>query len=301
MTSSPSGATTYTWQGEPGTQPGVFGPEEIDELEAFYRRYGFAILRGLADEAMVEAMRADGVSAQERIAGGELSERYGTTRFNKGSLSGEQAEIVNYVTHFTELSPTADALLSHCLVEGVVARWLGPECWSARNRGNREFGFVFQDARPGAESGYSRIGWHTDWQASPHLDLTPSTAVTIHLDATSPANGFLRVVPGSQMWATPAPYENVNGALVPEGAVPARGYTDEPPPFPMPLEFEKVPGEAAVYAEAGDLLFHDAYLWHSAARASTEPAIRRHVRGGFFSGKPPERFGPEDFVKNAAR
>lgn len=298
MTRNSSDLTAYTWLGEPGEEPGVFGPDRLDELEAFYRRYGFAVLRGLVDDSMVDAMRADGTDAQERILSGELSERYGTTRFNKGGLAGEEAMVVNYVTRFTELSPTADALLADPLVAGVVSRWLGPECWSARAG---QFGYVFQDARPGTDSGYSRIGWHSDWQASPHLDLTPSTAVTIHLDATSPANGFLRVVPGSHLWATPAPYENVNGAVVPEGAAPAGGYTDQAPPFPMPLEFEKVPGEIALYALAGDVLFHDAYLWHSAARASTEPGIRRHIRGGFHSGHRPEHYGPEDFVKNAAR
>ncbi|MEI2653257.1 MAG: hypothetical protein V9G12_14120 [Microthrixaceae bacterium] len=49
----------------------------------------------------------------------------------------------------------------------------------------------------------------------------------------------------------------------------------------MPLGFEKVPGEIATYCERGDVLFHDAYLWHSAARASAEGTMRRHVRGGF--------------------
>jgi ectoine hydroxylase-related dioxygenase (phytanoyl-CoA dioxygenase family) len=70
----------------------------------------------------------------------------------------------------------------------------------------------------------------------------------------------------------------------------------------MPLGFEKIPGEIAVYAERGDILFHDAYLWHSAARATDDDTRRRHVRGGWFSGAGPIN-GPniEQFVKNAAR
>ena len=82
------------------------------------------------------------------------------------------------------------------------------------------FGVVYQDARPGRESSYTRIGWHSDWQSGPNLDIWPSVAFTFHVDATSPANGFLRVVPGSHRWATPAPYRNANDAVVPEGSAP---------------------------------------------------------------------------------
>ena len=52
----------------------------------------------------------------------------------------------------------------------------------------------------------------------------------------------------------------------------------------------------------GDTLFHDGYLWHSAARGTDDLSLRRHVRGSFHSGA--ERLEGEhldDFVKNAAR
>jgi ectoine hydroxylase-related dioxygenase (phytanoyl-CoA dioxygenase family) len=68
----------------------------------------------------------------------------------------------------------------------------------------------------------------------------------------------------------------------------------------MPLRFEKAPGEIALYCELGDLLLHDAYLWHSAARATDDEAIRRHIRGGWYSGSG-ESASEADFVKNAAR
>jgi len=71
----------------------------------------------------------------------------------------------------------------------------------------------------------------------------------------------------------------------------------------MPLGFEKIPGEVAIYCDDGDVLFHDAYLWHSAASATDASAIRRHIRGAWFSGQPDAVEGDylEDFVKNAAR
>jgi ectoine hydroxylase-related dioxygenase (phytanoyl-CoA dioxygenase family) len=217
----------------------------------------------------------------------------------EGDVGEKGGRFANYVTHITEVSPSAEAVLAHPVVIGMVERWLGSTYWSARST---RFGFVYQDARTGRESSYSRIGWHSDWQSSPHLDMWPAAAVTVHLDATSPANGFLRVVPGSHRWATPAPYENINGARVPEGSAPWGGYTSQPPPVPMPLGFEKVPGEIALYAEVGDVLFHDCYLWHSAARATVDGSVRRHVRGSWYGGAmAPRDLGPDDFVKNAAR
>jgi hypothetical protein len=154
-----------------------------------------------------------------------------------------------------------------------MERLLGPACWLLEDD---RFGVVFQDARPGEGSGYSRIGWHSDFQSGPHLPVWPSVAFTIHLDPTSPQNGFLRVVPGSHLG----------------------------PPDGMPPAFEKVPGEIAVYCERGDVLLHHADLWHSAARATDDGpgGIRRHIRGSWYGG---QRLAPghgvADFVKNAAR
>jgi hypothetical protein len=154
-----------------------------------------------------------------------------------------------------------------------MARLLGAQAWLLEDD---RFGVVYQDARPGEASGYSRIGWHSDFQSGPHLAMWPSVAFTIHIDGTSPQNGFLRVVPGSHKGGTEA----------------------------MPLGFERVPGEVGVYCERGDVLLHHSDLWHSAARATEDPpgGIRRHVRGGWYGGKRPTApHGLHDFVKNARR
>jgi ectoine hydroxylase-related dioxygenase (phytanoyl-CoA dioxygenase family) len=278
--------------------PAAFGADDNAAMDAFYREYGFAILRGALDPATLGAIEAECVDAQDRLVAGELDARHGTTALIEGDAGAKAQRFANYVVHITDLSPTSRAVIHGDPVTQAVHRWLGPDCWSAESE---RFGYVYQDARPGKESSYTRIGWHSDWQSSPHLPMWPAVAITIHVDATSPANGFLRVVPGSHRWATPAPWDNVNGAVVPAGAAESGGYTDTPPPVVMPLGFDKVPGEIAVYAEAGDILFHDCYLWHSAALATDSNARRRHVRGSWYAGAEPATFGPDDFVKNAAR
>jgi ectoine hydroxylase-related dioxygenase (phytanoyl-CoA dioxygenase family) len=277
---------------------GVFGIDQLDELEAFFRTTGFVVIRGLYNPETMAGLVTAGLEAQRGVATGKLSERHGTTHLVDDEDGVRTSQFPNYVTHVTEISPTIRQAVLDPRVVAAARRFIGQSAWLLEGA---PFGVVYQDARPGRESSYSRIGWHSDWQSGPHLDRWPSVAFTIHLDGTSPANGFLRVVPGSHRWATPAPYENVNGVAVPDGSQPSGGYTDVPAPFPMPLGFEKVPGEIALYCEDGDLLLHDCYLWHSAARATEDEAVRRHIRGSFYSGDGSQHVTEDDFVKNAAR
>jgi hypothetical protein len=278
------------------SDPGVFTPQQREELLAHYRRFGFVVISGLFPAELVDRMEAECVRAQTQVVTGELPERYGSTVFLDEAAKAEK--FANYVEYVNEVSPAVTEAATHPFLAGVMADLLGPGCWF---NASRRFGVVYQDARPGKESGYTRIGWHADWQSAPNLDIWPATAFTFHIDGTSPANGFLRVVPGSHLWATPAPYDNVNGVAVPEGSRPAQGYTDTPPPHPMPLGFEKIRGEIPVYTERGDIILHDAYLWHSAARATDDASTRRHVRGGYLTGDPDGDGRREVFVKNAAR
>jgi ectoine hydroxylase-related dioxygenase (phytanoyl-CoA dioxygenase family) len=296
MSSSPT--STSTSLPVIGGEVGVFGPDEIDGLDSFFREHGFVILRGVFTDELLDAMETECVAAQQQVTAGEIDERYGTGVLIEGDAGAKATTFTNYVTHVNELSPAVLDAATHQTVCELMELWLGNGCWLLDDT---RFGVVYQDARPGRESSYTRIGWHSDWQSGPDLDVWPSVAFTFHIDGTGPDNGFLRVVPGSHKWATPAPFRNANDAVVPEGSRPAAGYTDEAPPFEMPLGFAKVPGEVGVYTERGDVIFHDAYLWHSAARGTDDDTTRRHVRGGWYSGEKPSIDTIDRFVKNAAR
>ena len=191
---------------------------------------------------------------QSELLAGSLPERHGTVILDDPDAMVDGRAFAHYVTEVTLLSHIANACAHAPVIVETTRRLLGPQ----------------------VSSGYSRIGWHSDWQSGPHLDIWPSVAFTIHLDATSPANGFLRVVPGSHLGGT-------------EG---------------MPPGFEKVPGEIALYCDVGDVLLHDARLWHAAARATDDPplGVRRHVRGSWHGGtRLPAGHGVDDFIKNAKR
>jgi ectoine hydroxylase-related dioxygenase (phytanoyl-CoA dioxygenase family) len=247
--------------------------DQLDDALASFETRGYAILHGLYDEETLTALEVELERQQAALLAGALPERCGTVILDEPDAMIDGKPFAHYVCHVTELSPiTRDAVLHPVLVE-AAKRALGSSCWLLEDD---RFGVVYQDARPGEHSGYSRIGWHSDFQSGPNLATWPSMAFTIHIDATSPQNGFLRVVPGSHL-----------------------GGTDG-----MPLGFEKVPGEVAVYCDRGDVLLHHSDLWHSAARATDvgAGAIRRHVRGGWYGGERlPPGHGLADFVKNARR
>ena len=248
-------------------------PEALDDIEAFCRSHGFALIGGLLEPGTLAALDRECADAQDRLVRRELDARHGTDILDDPAAHVEGQPFAHYVCHVTDLSPTATAAANHPVLAELAGRLLGDDAWLLDDE---RFGVVYQDARTGDGTYYSRIGWHSDWQSGPHLAMWPSFAFTVHLDATSPANGFLRVVPGSHLG----------------------------PPDAMPLGFERIAGEVGVYAERGDVLLHDAHVWHSAARATDdgEAGIRRHIRGGWYGGERlPAGHGLADFVKNAVR
>jgi hypothetical protein len=242
------------------------------DVQAFEQQ-GFVVLPGLYDEATLDALDRETATLQDRLLAGDLPERCGTVILDDPAAVIDDKPFAHYVCHATEVSPTVREAVVHPALVDAMELLLGEQAWLLEDD---RFGVVYQDARPGDRSGYSRIGWHSDFQSGPHLPMWPSVAFTIHLDATSPQNGFLRVVPGSHLG----------------------------PPNGMPLGFEKIDGEVGVYCDRGDVLLHHSDLWHSAARATDDGpgAVRRHLRGGWYGG---DRLAPNhglhDFVKNARR
>jgi ectoine hydroxylase-related dioxygenase (phytanoyl-CoA dioxygenase family) len=253
--------------------PGAFPPDRIDDLVSFFEGNGYATLRGVFDEPVLAGAEEELVAAQRLLAEGRLDARHGTVILDQPDATIDGEPFAHYVCFATAASPGADRLARHPVLVDVARRILGPEAWLLDYE---QFGVVYQDARPDPGSAYSRIGWHTDHQSGPHLDIWPGAAFTIHFDPTSPANGFLRVLPGSHLGG----------------------------PAGMPPGFERVPGEIGLYQQRGDVLFHHADLWHGAARgtADGDAAIRRHLRGSWHGGTRLDvGHGTDDFVKNALR
>ncbi len=180
----------------------------------------------------------------------------------------------HYVYFATQASPAADALVHHPALVEVARRTLGPQAWLLDYE---LFGVVYQDARPDPGSGYSRIGWHTDHQSGPHLDMWPGVAFTVHFDPTSPANGFLRVSRGATSAAprgSPRPSSGSPGRSPSTRSVVTSSST-------TPTCGTRRPG---------------------ARLTDGTDAVRRHLRGSWHGGARLEAgHGTDDFVKNAQR
>jgi hypothetical protein len=247
-------------------------PAARDHLLDQFERDGYVVVGDLFDTATLDRLQLEMEDLQRAASRGELGPEHTGTMF-LAPFEGEQPPYVHYVNAVTTISPAADAALHHADIVDVLTRMLGPQMYFWDYNGH---GAIYQDARPGDGMTYTRIGWHSDHQSRPTSDIWPGVAVTLHLDPTSPANGFLRVVPGSHRHSDAG----------------------------MPLGFEKVPGEVGVYAEPGDVMLHHSDLWHSAARATEDPpeGVRRHIRATFLGGR---RLAPDEplepFNKNAAR
>ncbi|MCU1427399.1 MAG: phytanoyl-CoA dioxygenase (PhyH) protein [Actinomycetia bacterium] len=265
--------TSAASQSRLAAEVGVFDAGTVDDACAFFAEHGFATLRGLYEEQDLRAFERECERQQTALLEGRLPERCGTVVLDDPDAVIDGEPFAHYVCHITEVSTVVRSMTYQPTIVEAAQRLLGEQCWMLEDD---RFGVVYQDARPGENSGYSRIGWHSDAQSGPRLHVWPSVAFTIHIDATSPQNGFLRVVPGSHL-----------------------GGTSE-----MPPGFEKVGGEVALYCERGDVLLHHSDLWHAAARATDDgpSAIRRHVRGGWYGGTRLDAgHGLADFVKNARR
>lgn len=250
---------------------------DLDALTEAFQRDGYVIVSDLFSDAELTALDDAMVTLQGDLQAGRIDrQRHGGDVYTSVDR-GEIAPYPNYVRDITTLSPEADAAFNHPVLLELLTRCFdGVEPWRFGPEYGHRFGAVYQDARPGQESAYTRIGWHSDHQAFPNSDFFPSIALTFHLDATSPANGFLRVLPGSHKMSTDG----------------------------MPLRFEKVPGEVPVYCDRGDVILHHCDLWHAAARASEDPpgGVRRHLRGSWNAGRrPAPGEDVEPFNKNAAR
>jgi hypothetical protein len=252
-------------------------PVAMDRLAASFDDNGFVVVSGLLDDAGLSTLERSVMDLQNQLETGVLDRvRHGGDVYTAVG-PGQQATHPHYVLDVGRLSPSVHAIFHHETLLELLRRCLdGVEPWEFDASRGREFGVVFQDSRPGDGTAYSRIGWHTDHQAYPNSAFFPSIALTVHIDGTSPANGFLRVLPGSH-----------------------RRSTDG-----MPPGFGKVPGEVALYCEPGDVLLHHCDLWHAAARATEDPpgGVRRHLRGSWHTGlQPAPGDDIEPFNKNAAR
>ena len=174
-----------------------FAPENLDAAIQAYNENGFVILKGVVTDEDLDQIEAELAAAQDKLIKGDLDPRYGTDLLDEPGATFEGEAFRHYVINCTELSEKARSIAGSTLMETFANKLFATDqSWL---NDYARFGVVYQDARTDEGSNYSRIGWHADFNSDETSNAWPGFAFTIHIDPTSPANGFLRVVPGSHI------------------------------------------------------------------------------------------------------
>ena len=254
-----------------------FSVDDLDGAVSAYDQLGFVILKNAVSSRELDTIEDELKEAQDKLINGQLADRYGTELLDEPGATFEGEPFRHYVINCTELSATALSVAKSRLLTTFAKKVFdGRKAWL---NDYARFGVVYQDARTDEGSKYSRIGWHADYNSDEGSEAWPGFAFTIHIDPTSAANGFLRVVPGSHKLDK---HKDEIGAWA----------------------FDHVEGEVPVFADRGDIILHDYRLWHAAARGTADglSGRRRHVRGSWYAGQPYALdHGIGTFYKNASR
>ncbi|MFW0718583.1 phytanoyl-CoA dioxygenase family protein [Pedobacter sp. N23S346] len=128
-------------------------------------------------------------------------------------------------------------------------------------------GMVFNHYVNGPESGFTKMGWHTDGLRDIFYGgkLNPMLNVGVHLSTQTEANGGLKIIPGTHK-------QSIYQMLFRK-----RYFIDN--------SADK--NEISILPEAGDLTVHDGRLWHRVAQSSLrgEESRRRVIYIPIIAGK----------------
>ena len=145
-------------------------------------------------------------------------------------------------------------------------------------------GMVFNHYVNGPDSGFTKMGWHTDGLRDVFhgQKLNPMLNVGIHLNSLKPENGGLRILPGTHK-------QSLYSMLF------RKRYF---------LDNNADKNEIAITPEAGDLTIHDGRLWHRVAQSSVigEESRRRVIYIPIIAGKfePKHEDSPTAFYQRFA-
>jgi hypothetical protein len=163
-----------------------------DEISDFLHRAGYVHLRGVMDDAELEALRAD-------VASGIAAARPDDRRSWWTTVDG--TDVCNRVNYLNDRSALIAGL-------GADRRFLriaalgGPDLRDAPDRldGN---GVVIKV--PGSQGGLADLPWHRDCGMGGHPVKCPMLNVGIQLDPATAANGQLHMIPGSHQGTSRLP------------------------------------------------------------------------------------------------
>lgn len=205
-----------------------FAPEEVQEIIACNQAHGFAIIKGMLPQAMVEMLKAEVRRVLKPLA--------------------DEAGAPTYAhLQFVEASPVFASLMQH-----------EPFIQIARALCDGEPMTLNRSAAIYKQPGAGPMGWHTDWVQLVHpyganavLNNSGASSMWFYLNGIDAVRGGLAIIPGSHTDDWPAPegfaFTERRQSFYPLGGEPAPHMTMDDVPGAMPVIAE--PGDLIVFAE----------------------------------------------------
>ena len=192
---------------------------------------------------------------QDELVAGRLDHRHGTVILDDPDAIMDGKPFAHYVCEVTQCSARAAEAVHHPLVLAVIDRAPGTRGLAARGR-------ALRGGLPGRPT---RRG-----------DLLLADRLAQRLAVRPPPRG---VAVGRLHHP---PRRHLAGQRLP-GVVP-RSHLGGP--TRCPWASSRSPARSPSTPSAGDIIFHDAHLWHAAARATDDRAgaVRRHLVAGGYGG-----------------
>jgi len=239
----------------------TLGAEITDEQQAFFNRNGYIHFKNfIKQETVADFIKASEQVEQNWIANNVEKINGVPIKFGKnldGSPIVQRFAFIN-LHHLAFSEFTKDPRFN------VLLNLVGD---GARLGTHEKDGMVFNHYVNGPDSSFTEMGWHTDGLRDVFhgQKINPMLNVGIHLDSLKPANGGLRILPGTHK-------QNLYQMLF------RKKYF---------LDNDADAEEIAIIPEAGDLTIHDGRLWHRVAKSSVsgEKSRRRVIYIPIVAGK----------------
>ncbi len=238
------------------------GPALTQEQKDFFETYGFIHFKNFVNKDVVDSMLRESERIQEQwIKEGRKMVNGVPIKYGK-DVDGKT--IVQRFAFLNQFGPLFQEFLKDPRLKALFELIGAPD---SRIGENEKDGLVFNHYVNTENSNYSQLGWHTDALRDIFYGnkVMPMLNVGLHLDQSSPANGGLRLLPGTH-----------NKGI-------------------KTLLFRKVyylsnkadKKEIGLTVDPGDLTVHDGRLWHRVAQSPFvgEKSRRRVMYIPIISGK----------------
>jgi len=228
----------------------TLGDKLTSEQASFFEKYGYIHFKSfLNKDAVGQVIRATEEVQQQWVR--EDREKVNGVPLKYG-IDVDGKKIVQRFAFASLFSPVLHEVLQDKRLHALFPLL---EAQGARIGENEKDGLVINHYINTENSKYTKLGWHTDCLRDVFYGrkVMPMLNVGIHLDNSSPANGGLRLIPGSHtqgLWSL---------------LFKKKYFIDNKP--------DK--DEVGLTVSAGDLTVHDGRLWHRVAQSPLKGEISR--------------------------